>query len=154
MIKIINPELNDMMRYPVGRYIYENIGQIKEMVASYNSIEEFKGKEINLICRGSSGAIIAGIFASLMPVRCYIFHVKKDGENSHHGQCGRINNCGDVNVIIDDFIASGSTMNAIYEKLLIIHDLQSISIDCVCITSTYSEVNFTPKYVICGEDNI
>lgn len=67
---------------------------------------------INLWCRGSSGAIMATAFAMKDKMHTFnICHVKKEGEKSHETYT-RYEVSG-INVIIDDFICSGETIDYI-----------------------------------------
>jgi orotate phosphoribosyltransferase-like protein len=136
-----------MLSYPVGAYITANKPRIIKMAEAFCDIEEFKDKEINLICRGSSGAIIATIFSIILPNVTNIIHIKKEGESAHDN--GLYMNGEKVNVIVDDIIATGATLNAIYNKVS--NRLENKPIDCVCITGCYDRsIKFEPKYVICS----
>ncbi len=134
------------INYPVGDNILESIPKIMKMIEGFESIQEFKGKFVNLICRGSSGAIIAAFFAAnLKHNNLKIVHVKKEGESSH---CTSYLHEGHnaINVIVDDFIFSGETLNTIAKWV------GSDFIDCVCVTglSYQDKLIFTPRYMVCG----
>src|SRR3990167_5573243 len=86
--------------YPVGITIQNNLPVIKKMVTALKKITEYKDKNFNFVCRGSSGAIIAAIFATKFP-RSYISHIKKAGEHSH--DFNSFHRKWDyINVIVDD----------------------------------------------------
>lgn len=132
--------------YPIGMYIQANLPLIEDCVNTFKRIEEFRDQHIKLLCMGSSGAIIAAIFASLVP-NCTIIHVKKQGEQSHGENLFQVSNKG-VNVIIDDFVNTGKTINDIYNKVRV---YCGEHIDCVCLRgeSKHQLFKFTPDYIVC-----
>jgi len=105
--------------YPVGENIASAIKSVKKMANCFNEVNEFKDKYVNIWCRGSSGAILATLLASTIDNKCHICHVKKDGEWAHNSEPtpARHLSLPTINVIIDDFICSGSTVRSIYEKM-------------------------------------
>lgn len=146
-MKVITFESEMTIDYPVGNNISAAIQLVK-----IGSVEVKKlintDHLVNIWCRGSSGAILATLLASNLSNNCKICHVKKEGENSH---CSRPNYyTSAVNIIIDDFISSGETLNAIWDE--VIKSLQGgINILFLCKTSgTNSMVNikFTPEFLI------
>lgn len=136
--------------YPVGSYINSNKKTAIEMVEAFKTIEEFKDAKLDLICRGSSGAIIATIFAMQLSNNCRIIHVKKPGEKSHAGNNYYIRNDA-KSIIVDDFIASGDTMHAMYDALTGDNDGMHIIIDCVCISGNFQSLKFKPRYFVHGD---
>lgn len=125
------------MAYPVGDHIQENFIIIEKMgnciktILKENKIP--KDTDINIICSGSSGAIIASIITAILIKtyeNVYVRHIKKDGENSHSGNYIFKELCG-FNIVVDDFIATGSTMHYIFEQL---HT--DTKIDLVAISGT------------------
>ena len=82
----------EAIKYPVGDKILYNIPIIKNMGDKIKTIL-IKTKldyffPINLICSGSSGAIIAAMIATILNedpsfTKIYIRHIKKESENSH-----------------------------------------------------------------------
>jgi orotate phosphoribosyltransferase-like protein len=112
------------IKYPVGDYIQYNIPIIKYMGDKIKLILIEKklntDAQINLICSGSSGAIIASIIATILYdkfEKVCIRYIKKDGENSH----GFSYMCSEwfkgFNIIVDDFITTGATMKYIFNKI-------------------------------------
>jgi hypothetical protein len=150
MKQIVNPKLTNI-HYPVGVYINDNLPIISEMAKSFVTIEEFKDKKINLVCTGSSGAIISAIFSILIPNETQIHHVKKDGEKSHHGQIDKISNENPF-VFIDDFICEGITINRVYAIMKKYQQNSDFEFDCVVITDGYKFCDGRPKYLICGKE--
>jgi len=111
MAEIINCGFKEMC-YPVGLNMSSNITTIEQYC---NIIQrEYSNKPIMLHCMGSSGAIIAGIIAYKKD-NVIINHIKKDGENSHNS---RVQTFIDMynNIIVDDIVASGSTVRDILCK--------------------------------------
>ena len=49
---------------------------------------------------------------------CKIIHIKKDGEDSHSLSCPQFDS---YNIIVDDFIVSGATIQRIIEETARIH---------------------------------
>lgn len=137
------------LEYPVGEYILNNKNKIIDMAQAFAVIDEFKNEGLNLICRGSSGAIIATIFAMILPNMSTIVHIKKEGESAHSSAL--ILNYGYKNIIVDDMICTGETLNIIYDKLnsSYMFSLKTpIIIDCVCVSGADSSrfLKFKPRY--------
>lgn len=110
MKKITNPLLTEL-KYPIGEYIANNLPTILEMVKIIKELNQ----PVNLWCRGSSGTIIAAIIAFHIE-KCVICYVKKPNEENHHNF--KINYEEDyLNIIVDDFIATGYTISSILEKI-------------------------------------
>jgi len=114
MAKYIEIE-GEHINYPIG----SDIDSVKKITQSYKrgfkALKYPKGSKFNLWCRGNSGSMLAIAFALLLPqYKWEIFHVKKPGEQSHSSFL--VPGIGD-NVIIDDFISSGETVDAILEKI-------------------------------------
>jgi len=111
MAEIINCGFKEMY-YPVGM----NIGYNSETINQYCRVIEnnYSDKQIVLHCMGSSGAIIAGIIAYNIS-NVTINHIKKDGEQSHDCQPGHFDKRL-INIIVDDIVASGSTVRDILSK--------------------------------------
>lgn len=105
--------------YPVGSNISEAIEFIDNAFLSIYINELFKDKDINLWCRGSSGAILAGLLSSkFIGMNEYksikIIHVKKSGESAHGHDISEFNSDTPAyNIIVDDFCATGETINHI-----------------------------------------
>ncbi len=151
---IRNPELTTDLAYPVGENVTENKEKILEMIKSFSKIREFKKKFVNIICMGSSGTIIATLFAMHLRNANKIIHVKKSGEWAHHKILCFNTSRNSINIIVDDFISSGDTMRRIYEET---QRRGERDIHCVCVTGVYAQgqidsLGFTPKYFICGGD--
>jgi orotate phosphoribosyltransferase-like protein len=113
------------IQYPVGDNITSNIPIINNIGNYIKSILIKKdidiNSTINLICSGSSGAIIASLVAVILSKKynaVFIRHIKKEGEDSHGINYGETYFAGTTfNIIVDDFIAQGRTMKYIFSKI-------------------------------------
>ena len=104
--------------YPVGLNMSSAMKFVKEVYKFIKDNDDFRGRDINLLCTGSSGSIIASLlFAELDQENVFVCHIKKDGESSHAGNNFRLSSLDDINVIIDDFSSSGETIERIYSKV-------------------------------------
>jgi orotate phosphoribosyltransferase-like protein len=113
-MKEINLHLDKSINYPVSKYIQDNISIIQAIIKEINKLNIIH--RIVFCCRGSSGAIMAGIASYNIP-NSTIFHIKKAGENSHDDSNYFCFHEKDYIIIIDDFISSGKTMLKIYEAI-------------------------------------
>jgi len=110
-------------KYPVGSHIVYNLPIINDMANGILAIKNIyfaKKDGLILICRGSSGSIIAGIVANKLSTEIddiTIIHVKKEDEVAHDDgnlRYGIVKN--QLTVIIDDFISTGNTVWKIMDK--------------------------------------
>lgn len=121
-----NPDM-DRPEYPVGEHMQRNMKHIKMLCETIKAIVP-SGKNVNIWCSGSSGAIIG----ALVSLKLYkksamvcICHVKKDGENHHGGtRCTPLTG-NTYDIIVDDFVAMGDTVMRILR--------QSGNVDCLAI---------------------
>lgn len=132
------------MEYPVGENITKNLPTI---LAMSNLLKDlYPSKSMHLWCRGSSGAIIAAIIATNFK-KVVICHVKKSGESSHTDALPKsMRNA--VHIIVDDFIAYGSTVNEIYTAFK--KHTRNKEIDCLCVTGKFNidVIHFIPKIIV------
>jgi len=144
--------------YPAGVAMDEYISLAKDMADVFTKVEKTK-KSLNIFCRGSSGAMLSALFASNIRDReVLIIHVKKDGERSHSSTTHNSNVsterwvCNDdfINIIIDDFIRSGETVNEIYKR---INQVNTTDIDYLIIHDGYSssDIRFKPRHIISND---
>lgn len=135
--------------YPVGSNIQTNLPVIMSMIEKLKQILD-PNKDVILWCRGSSGAIIAGIIASQIS-NARVSHVKKDGEGSHSGDvsCLPSRPRKTTNVIVDDFMASGETINAIFAKMK--ENKVKAHVLCVGGCVYTKSLKFKPDFIIAGE---
>jgi len=136
---------SDQTHYPLGINLSSDMSIINLLINKFKTISHYYGKNINLYCAGSSGAIMATIFSMNVP-NCRIIHIKKENEQAHSSNMWlapfKENH---INVIIDDFIASGATVNRIASYV-------TEGIDCLVISgySNFSKCNFKPHFLVCG----
>tara|TARA_R100000656_G_scaffold69140_1_gene52097 strand:- start:738 stop:1298 length:561 start_codon:yes stop_codon:yes gene_type:complete len=104
--------------YPVGCHMESDLKQIKLLAEGL--YDHCEATSLNLWCRGSSGAIIAGITASELISRglhVKISHIKKPNESSHSSVPEFWKGPETVYVIIDDIVSSGNTVMEICRAL-------------------------------------
>lgn len=141
--------------YPIGSRMSNTIDLAEHYVEKL--LQQFKinkiSDNINIWCRGSSGAILSAIVAVKLQVELRstvikICHVKKEGEESHSDSIQIAYGNSVTNIIVDDFSASGCTLNKIYEKASKL--LKHGNIDYLCIANGYSKstIKFVPKTLI------
>lgn len=154
------------IRYPVGSYIVSAISFIDKALLTIKEKITFENENILIWCRGSSGAILAGLLAAklinLYPaIYTRIVHVKKPGEQAHDVDIKHVRlSTTYTNIIIDDFSYSGETIMSIakamairevqYIDLLILSNIQTVKGD-----ETYQRVlPFpVPTTLIVGDRN-
>lgn len=114
--------IDGQIYYPVGHDLVRNIRIIKQMAEYiYLVLSEYYSHDRTiLVCRGASGSIIAGIIAPIlfeMGIEdIQIYHIKKEGESTHTR--GLPNGFETANlVVVDDFICTGQTIEAIHIEL-------------------------------------
>ena len=101
-----------IQEYPVGENIKSYFDSCKEVAEIIE--KEFPNKSITFWCRGSSGAMISALVCQHLG-DVNIFHVKKQNEISHYSSIDHYN---EINIIIDDLMASGETVNYIHQKMI------------------------------------
>lgn len=110
--------------YPVGTHM---LAAMKFAKKAYQTLINYcpnlhTESSIVIWCRGSSGAILGALLAqhlitneSFRKMEIRVNHVKKEGESSHSSPetyCDTF-----FNIVIDDIIASGSTLKAIIDYI-------------------------------------
>ena len=131
------------MEYPVGTYIEVNLPIIRNMAEAIISL---RWSQIAFCCMGSSGAIIAGILASMMPsnISVVILHFKKDGEISHNSGVS-LDYKLYKSLFVDDFIASGTTLKTVNNRYYAIYGKY---MDAVCFSDYTQNTDWKPDVVI------
>ena len=130
------------VRYPFG--VHWKDEYIKQSArAIYNTYEYdiSNGYTITFIARGTSGAMIAGAMLNELKhinssIKVYILIIRKDRDDAHSRSLEGKDEIGISKIIVvDDFIDSGDTINAILEEL----DNKAISIfpkyDMLCVSN-------------------
>lgn len=137
------------VNYPIGINMAHNLPVIQGLAKTFK--KEYKSKKkINVFCMGSSGAIMAAIFASIVK-NVTVIHIKKDGEKSHSEYTDYSRFIGEdtTNIIIDDFIGSGDTMRMIYKKIVPKVEIDYLILGyCYNVERKMNILDFTPKNVI------
>lgn len=119
MILHIIPNQNEI-NYPVGHYLKDALQFVKRSVKIIVEKKLFPTSDITIWCRGSSGSMLA----SMLTIELYnnnynnikVSHIKKLGEDSHSS--GKVIFCKETfNIIIDDFVASGATIQSIMYEM-------------------------------------
>jgi hypothetical protein len=151
---VLFEKLKGKVTYPFGPNIKDNIPKLKTMAEEFAlfwyklPLEDKKSQKINILCRGSSGAMMAALFAAEIKdlVSVTISHVKKIGEDAHTSDI--YVSPDHFVIILDDFISSGATVNAIYDQFL--GEVET-RVDLLCVTGNVYEkdIRFKPKYVMC-----
>lgn len=113
------PENYIGLSYPTGK----DMGAVRlfaRTLAPYvdTLIEEARraGMTPRLVCRGSSGAMLSSALLMFMEHQVMVAHVKKDGERAH---CNHVYNShpNDAAIVVDDFVETGSTVEAIADAV-------------------------------------
>lgn len=161
------------INYPVGYHIQDAvnfINNVTQVIMEMSKKKQFPLKNIDIWVRGSSGAILGGLLCQKLLAIGYenlsVIHIKKEGEDSHANNI--LATDGKYNIVIDDFVASGETMNEIaketgkyvkYIDLLIISKIaldieyDSIDTDCFPYNNNIKSIDlkhFIPETLICG----
>lgn len=139
--------------YPMGENIAQAIQYIDQAVPFIKDL--IKDFPVHIWCSGSSGAILAALLAKSIDNHCVIFHVKKEGENSH---CGNSFDKASedrqaVSIIIDDFIRTGETISRIYAKAKDYYPF----INILCVANAHKErwpLSFVPNNLIIERTSI
>ncbi len=127
----LNHDLDDVLSYPVGENMVQAAKFSGRAARQFMKIEEFYGKTVLVVGRGSSGSILGALFIQTIllasreadAVAHYsdiqLVYLRKEAETLHSGNFESamelIGNANECIVVIDDFIDSGSTMIAIME---------------------------------------
>lgn len=139
------------LKYPIGHNLQDSFAYIDEVLPFVQSV--VGSRPVNVWCRGSSGAILATLLIKGLDNTCYIQHVKKEGESAHDNGL-RYNEDDRLNIIIDDFCRSGSTLNAIWREA---KHYQVEAIDLLILANAYRDewpLDFKPLNLIIDEDSI
>jgi hypothetical protein len=140
--------------YPIGINLRDTIECAKRYTKGLMEIVK-PNHVINVFSRGSSGAYLASLTIMGLigygynPDNIKLIHIKKEGETSHSNHESRLFDDEDYNVIIDDFIASGDTINAIYHRMKLTGKVKN-TVLIVSRADKGSIIDFIPSYLIIG----
>ena len=103
--------------YPIGSNVSSMVVYIENIVTTFKKHKINLDKKSNVICiwcRGSSGAMLAGMFAyTFKEATVRIKYVKKEGERSHNSYISAFPS-NSIDIIIDDFMDTGETIFRIW----------------------------------------
>lgn len=106
--------------YPIGGEFNDNFDYIREAARTLHTVVD-KDKDIALVCRGTSGCIIAGAVGYILKKkgRKVTIVISRKSKNTHGDNMDRYYKIlkGAVPVVIDDFISSGDTIGEILKDL-------------------------------------
>lgn len=106
--------------YPIGGEFYDNFDYIRKAAKTLHNIID-EGKDIALVCRGTSGCIIAGAVGYILQKRGrkVTIVISRKSENTHGDNMAGYHRIlkGAVPVVIDDFVSSGNTIGEILKDL-------------------------------------
>jgi len=163
-------ENQSKIKYPVGYNIQDAINfinNVTEVIMQMAKKKQFPLKNIDIWVRGSSGAILGGLLCQRLLAIGYenlsVIHIKKEGEDSHVNSVWKTSS--KYHIVIDDFVASGETMDEIskvagkYIKYVDLLIVSRIGIDAEFYNFNEFEIksiklrHFVPKTLICGNIN-
>lgn len=147
-MKHLKLNTNNDISYPVGNNMKTTLEIVADMASKIKKL--YSIQPLNLFVRGSSGAILSGLIVSFLKrYDCRIIHIKKENEYSHGGTSFSLINPTAPNIILDDFISSGETVNSIY---LALQKYNHTNIDVLCVSGTVrpDTLDFNPTYIISG----
>ena len=122
-MRLIHFKENTDCVYPVGASFNRNGDYIAEVARTIHTIAG-KGRRIALICRGTSGTILAGAVGYILKKRHHDVNIivsRKCEESSHDYSMSGIGflapDSMPFSVVIDDFMDTGNTVKAILEDI-------------------------------------
>lgn len=138
--------------YPVGASFNRNRDYIVEVARTIHTIAG-KDKRIALICRGTSGTILAGAVGYILKKKHHDVNIivsRKCEENSHDYNMSGVGFLDTKNrpfsVVIDDFINTGNTIKAILKDIDSSITIPTLDMLCVDNYVNNKEVGANPKY--------
>lgn len=148
-----NNNVKNKITYPTGEFIVEVQEVIEAMAYEIDNILDDKNRYILFLCRGVSGHILAGGVAGALYRKGYkemSIHVSRKATNCHsitRSIC-YIENNKITTIVIDDFIASGDTVNKIIEEFN--HYYPNIAkLDILCTTNIMTTDESSENNIIC-----
>ena len=112
------------VRYPFGVYWkHSYIQQSAEAIFNTYKEDIEEGTSITFVARGTSGAMIAGAMLNELhninpTAKTYILIVRKEEDTAHCSSLRGIDDVGTTRfIVVDDFIASGETIEAVIQAL-------------------------------------
>jgi hypothetical protein len=113
------------INYPYHSFYAENSGKMMNIAANFINVAKEdldKYKNINLVCRGSSGAFISSIFYMMLKKKFHskdirIAYIRKEGEESHDVGSLSYHQENVLWLFIDDIICEGDTLEASFNTI-------------------------------------
>jgi len=113
--------------YPVGEHIVKNVIEIDKMAKAL--VECYPARDMTFWVTGSSGSIIAAIICSKLRCNTKIIYVKKPKEDNHHIDEHPQPIKDSLNIIVDDFTRSFSTIQRVLKAV----QADGFKPDCLCL---------------------
>ena len=123
--KFIHLDHFTVVEYPFGiHWEHSYIQQSAKVIFNTYKEDIEEGASITFVARGTSGAMIAGAMLNELhninpTTKTYILIVRKDSDTSAH--CSSLRGIDEVGatrfIVVDDFIASGETIEAVIQEL-------------------------------------
>ena len=135
-----------VVEYPFGvHWKHSYIQQSAEAIFNTYKEDIEEGTSITFVARGTSGAMIAGAMLNELhhidsSIATYILIVRKSSDTSAHASSlWGISDVGETRfVVVDDFIASGETIEVILQemdKYFGLHPHPSYKYDMLCVSN-------------------
>lgn len=136
-MKLIHFDRECDTEYSVGARFHTNLNYIKEAARSIHNLVKAK-ESIILVCRGTSGTILAGGVGYILEKRGHVvtISVSRKGISHHDYNMSGLSNGGTI-VVIDDFISSGTTIELILKDLDL--NVQVPVYPILCVSNFYNE---------------
>jgi adenine/guanine phosphoribosyltransferase-like PRPP-binding protein len=138
--------------YPVGASFNRNRDYIVEVARTIHTIAG-KDKRIALICRGTSGTILAGAVGYILKKKQHDVNIivsRKCEENSHDYSMSGIGflapSSSPFSVVIDDFMDTGNTIKAILND--IDSNVTLPVLDMLCVDNYLSDEKIAENPII------
>lgn len=152
--------------YPVGASFNRNRDYIVEVARNIHTIAG-KERRIALICRGTSGTILAGAVGYILKKKQHnvsIIVSRKREESTHDFNMSGVEFLQSTDrpfsVVIDDFISTGNTIKAILKDIDSIITIPTLDMLCVDNYLNNEEIGANPikyeylqrfNYVLCNK---
>lgn len=154
-MKIINDNrLLKTIPYRIAYKLKDNLDKI-EIISEYIYENIDTKKDVDLLCSGSSGCVIATMIFNYLQSKnidsriCYF----KLNNESMYSNSNRISKNANY-IIVDDFIQTASTINGIYKefKEIAIKNKMKSKIHILAVSGSVwiNQLDFKPKIVISG----
>lgn len=140
------------MNYPIGKNFNSNLFEIRILAGEFNKIFGGNGNPVNIICTGSSGVIVATVMAMSIDSKVRIIYVPKTGESTHDREQLIVK--PGITIIVDDHIASGTSLRRMYGKISDINPHVQIHGLFVSGELQPEKIPFKTDFLVCGYYNI